>query len=54
MGDKILRIFGAMVTLATVTVVITSGGESAQVIRAIGEMFSNSLATAMGPAAGRR
>ncbi len=48
-GDKILNIFAAMVTLAGITVVVSRGGESAQVILAIGETFSNSLKTAMGP-----
>ncbi|MCA1569730.1 MAG: hypothetical protein LC798_05295 [Chloroflexi bacterium] len=48
MGDKVLNVFASMVTLGMVTVVVTNGGNSANVIRAVGELFSNSLGTAMG------
>lgn len=45
--DKAFSILGAIVTLATVTVVV-SNSESAQVIRAFGDAFSGSLRAAMG------
>lgn len=47
-ADKVLNIFGSMVTLGLVTVLVTNAGGTASVVKAVGELFSNSLATAMG------
>ena len=46
--ERLASIAGAIVTVALVTTVVSRGGESAQVIRAIGEAFSGSLRAAMG------
>ena len=46
--ERVLNIAGSIVTLAMVTVVVTNGGQSANVIRAVGDLFTNSLGTAMG------
>ena len=46
--DRVFNIFGAIVTVGMVTVVVTNGGNTANVIRAVGDLFSNSLGTAMG------
>lgn len=47
-ADRILNIFGSMVTVGLVTVVVTNAGGTAQVVNAIGNLFSSSLRTAMG------
>jgi len=46
--DRVFNILGAIVTVGMVTVVVTNGGNTANVIRAVGDLFSNSLGTAMG------
>jgi hypothetical protein len=46
--DKVLSIAGAIVTLAMITTVVVNGSNSAQVIRATGDMFSGSIRAAMG------
>lgn len=46
--DRVLNILGSIVTVGLVTVVVTNGGNTATVIRAVGDVFANSLGTAMG------
>lgn len=46
-ADKALSIFGAIVTLAMVTVVV-SHPESARIISATGRAFSNAVRAGMG------
>ncbi len=47
MGDRVFNIFGAIVTVALVTTVV-SRPTSAQVIRAMGDAFSGSIRAALG------
>lgn len=47
MGDKILNVAGAIVTVAMVTTVV-SHRQSAAVIRSLGNAFSGSLLAAQG------
>jgi hypothetical protein len=46
-ADKAFNVIGSIVTVAMVTVVVSSPG-TANVIRAFGEAFSGSLRAAMG------
>lgn len=48
MPDKVLNIFGSIVTVGAITVVLTNAGGAAQVLNAMGNLFSSSLRTAMG------
>lgn len=48
MGDKIVNIAGAIVTVALVTTVLTRGSQAAQVMRSIGDAFSGSIRAAQG------
>lgn len=50
MPDKVLNIFGSMVTLGLVTTLVTNAGGTAEVVRAIGQLFGNTLGIAMGRA----
>lgn len=43
----VLNLLGAIVTLATVTTVILPGRETPEVIRAVGDLFTDSLAVAI-------
>jgi hypothetical protein len=45
--EKIFQVLGALVSLATVTVVLTSP-QTASVIRAAGSAFTSSITAAMG------
>lgn len=47
MGDKILNVVGAIVTVALVTTVV-SRSESARIVESLGNAFSGSLRAAMG------
>lgn len=46
-GDKVFSIFGAIVTVALVTTIV-SRPTSAQVIRAMGDAFAGSIRAALG------
>lgn len=47
-ADKALNIAGSIVTVALVTTVLMRGSAAAQVLNALGSMFSSSLRAAMG------
>jgi hypothetical protein len=48
MGAKVGAIAMAIVTIAGITTVVTHGGQSADVVRAIGRAFAGSLMAAQG------
>jgi len=48
--DKVANILGAIVTVALVATVLQNGSQAAQVINALGNSFSHSIATAQGRA----
>lgn len=47
MGDRVANIFGAIVTVALVTAIVSKPA-SATVIRAMGDAFSGSIRAALG------
>jgi hypothetical protein len=47
-ADKVAAIAGSIVTVALVTTVLMRGTQAGQVIRAIGDAFSQSIRTAQG------
>lgn len=47
-ADKIADLFGSIIVIAGVTTVLMRGTQAAQVIRAIGDLFTGSIRVAQG------
>lgn len=45
--DKVLDVFAAMVTVGLVSVILQRAGGAAQLLKALGDLFSGALRTAM-------